>query len=342
MYSVILMLAVTTAPEAPSWGHHSSCHGCWSSQAWSSCYGCCGGWGGASYGCCGGQGYAWNYGNSFSGYSCSGCSGNVTSYRSCHGWQPYQNYYTPFSCYGYGVYGGTSYYYPTPYPAGLPSVGYGSGYPIPADSMPRILKTEEMKKIEPKKTDDMKSDDLPKGDKIMADPTFASKAQVVVHLPADAKLYANNQLTTLSSDERSFSTPTLEQGLDYQYVLKIEYERNGKTIADTQIVKVRAGAASVVHFLDKAKAIAVSSTIKFVAPEGTNLFVNERKVAFSKGVHEYTTPELAKGSEYSYEFRAELTRDGKSHAQTQRVVFKAGEPVTVDFSDLDSILTASK
>src|SRR5262249_29551381 len=123
---------------------------------------------------------------------------------------------------------------------------------------------------------------------------------------------------------------------------KVEYVRNAKTYTDTQIVKVRAGQVSVAEFGDLSRNEVVTSTIRFVAPEGAKVFVDDSRRELPAGTREFKTPNLTKGGEYAYQFRAELTADGKKHEQTKRVIFKGGESVTVDFSDMTLIYTVSK
>jgi len=330
MYSVILMMAVSTAPETQAfhnWGHgcysscggcYSSCGGCWSSfggwghgHRYSSCYGssyggCYSSCYGSSYSSCSGYGI---YGcGGYGGYggcysSGSGCAGNVTSY----------------SCQGYGIYGGTTYDMPAQYHySSSPTENYSQSYPS-------VVETPRMEMKEEKKLMYSRSND---------------KAQVVVRLPADAKLYANDQLTELTSKERVFSSPKLDAGKDYEYNLKVEYTRAGKVVTDTQVVRVKAGGYSVAEFKDKAPVTEVVSKIKIVAPEGARFSVESRNLP--EGLNEFTTPQIAKGVEYSYSFTAEVIKNGKSRTSTQRVVFKGGEAVTVDFTDMDSVRTASK
>jgi len=325
MYSVVLMMAMTAAPETPNWGHwrhgcwscygcygcYGSCYGCWgysSCYGWGSCYGC-GGWA-SCYGCCGG--YA---------YSCYGCCGG---------------YAIPYSCIGYGIYGGASYTWPTPYYTSGPStygygtpISYGAGTPVTPGTPAPAPKEEKL--------------DNPKKTSISPD-----QARVIIRLPADAKLFANDVATTLSSEERWFTTPSLEKGRDFQYTMKIEYVRGGKTIADSQLVKVRAGETSRVEFTEKSVASVTPtensdtavSIIKVIAPPNAKLFVENRQ-ELPAGAKEFKTPQLTKGREYAYMFHAELSKDGKKQAQSQRVIFKAGDPVTVDFSEMDSPRTAS-
>jgi len=241
MYSLVLMMAVTGTPQTESWVH-GGCATC-----------------GSNYYTCGGGGWGAGAGGYIPGlysYACSGCAGNVTSFHSCQGYQ--HDYWMPFSCFGYGIYGGTTYNWPTPIPP--PQTHYGYGYPMPVESsMPRLKeKVEELKKPEEVKPKPMSFNTLP------------DRAKVVVRLPADAKLYANGQLTELTSSERVFSTPALSADKDFQYTMKIEYTRDGALVSDNQVVKVRAGMVSMVDFADRANGGTAARIVKIAAPDGSN------------------------------------------------------------------------
>jgi uncharacterized protein (TIGR03000 family) len=68
-----------------------------------------------------------------------------------------------------------------------------------------------------------------------------AKAILTVELPADAKLYIGGQLMTSSAAVRSFSTPDLEAGKSYSYLLRAEAVRDGKTYRETKKIVLRAG-----------------------------------------------------------------------------------------------------
>jgi uncharacterized protein (TIGR03000 family) len=68
-----------------------------------------------------------------------------------------------------------------------------------------------------------------------------NKAKLVVEVPADAKLYIDDQLMKSSAAVRSFSTPELEIGQAYYYILRVESVRDGKTYEETKSVVVYAG-----------------------------------------------------------------------------------------------------
>jgi uncharacterized protein (TIGR03000 family) len=150
-------------------------------------------------------------------YSCSGCNGCYGGashyscvggcYGSCYGGA----YYSSMNCFGcYGCYG----------------YGAGSTYaPVMPPAGPEIKDKDKEK-------------DKDKKDKETA---ASAKARLIVELPADAKLYIDDQLMKTSSTKRNFSTPELRDGQSYFYDIRVEVVRDGKTYESTQRIIVRAG-----------------------------------------------------------------------------------------------------
>jgi len=64
--------------------------------------------------------------------------------------------------------------------------------------------------------------------------------KVTIQLPSDAKLLFNGVAATGSGDTRTFLTPDLDAGRDYEYVLTAEVIREGRTLIATERVIVRA------------------------------------------------------------------------------------------------------
>jgi len=86
----------------------------------------------------------------------------------------------------------------------------------------------------------------------------------------------------------------------------------------------------------------VSSSVTVIVPSDAKLIVDQVANEMTGTKREFRTPELPKGREFQYNFRAEIVRDGKKEAQTQVVIFKAGEPIKIDFTDMDIVRTVSK
>ena len=76
-----------------------------------------------------------------------------------------------------------------------------------------------------------------------------NKALVVVSLPADAKLFLNNQPTRTQGTVRKFLTPTLEPGATFTYVLRAELVHNGQVRVQTQQITFQAGRQANVTFV---------------------------------------------------------------------------------------------
>jgi uncharacterized protein (TIGR03000 family) len=324
MYSIVLVAAMTASPEVPQFNglfancftkHHSSCYGCtgcYGSSCYSSCYGSsCQGWGhswahksysSGCWGCHGCTGYSCHGIPTVS--SCYGCGGGSLCIGGCistygpPGSSCYGQHHSPYSsCYGYGSY--------APFGFFAPVVGYG-----PA------VATEVAVPVA----------DLTTG-----------QAELQVRVPAYAKVYVDDHLTSLTGTERKFNTPNLTPNKDYQYTVKV-VSGNNETI--TKQAVVRGGHRTTLDFNTNSTPEKVSSPVTVNMPANAKLFVDDQPTNTTSG--KFRTPELTKGQPYSYQFRAEFERDGKPEVMTQKVVFRAGEAINVDFTTTNTSLTASK
>ncbi len=62
-----------------------------------------------------------------------------------------------------------------------------------------------------------------------------------VNVPADAKVYLQDQRMTLAGARRRFVTPEITDGKELVYNLKVEIERDGRTVSKTTQAVVKAG-----------------------------------------------------------------------------------------------------
>jgi uncharacterized protein (TIGR03000 family) len=248
MYSIVLMAAMTASTETPAfgsfWANHCFWEECWPARyGWVAC-----GPGYAPYypaaytSCCGCYGYGYSYGCYA---SCHGCCGG------CYGWWPGAIHYAGcgggyYSCYGgggpglwdgigyagFGAYGNYGNYGTVPY-YGAPVYGSPAFEYRPAETRPNEVKPTEPKPLEVKP--------LEVKPKLSSAP---AKASVVVRVPADAKIYIDGNLMHSTATERVFTSPSIEAGEPYYYMLRVVAQRNGKEIEDVRRVAVRAGEVS--------------------------------------------------------------------------------------------------
>jgi len=78
----------------------------------------------------------------------------------------------------------------------------------------------------------------------------ARRAKVIVHLPKDAKLFIDDAPTKATSDVRSFRTPALEKAQTYYYLLRAEFEVEGRPTVLTKRIALKAGEETRAYFDD--------------------------------------------------------------------------------------------
>jgi uncharacterized protein (TIGR03000 family) len=209
MYSMILMAALTSGGSTPDChfrGH--GCHGCYGGcwGCWGGCHGCHGGCWGVGYGACYGTCYGgWGYGV----YGCVGSWG-----YGCWG--------SGYACYGSWGYG------PGYYGSGWETMTPGGVAPSYTPSTPMPPAGGEQL---PKPTPDGKT----------GTGLAPNRARLIVELPADAKLYIDDQAMKTTSGRRTFHTPDLQRGQTYYYMVRAEVVRDGKPLSEERRVILRAG-----------------------------------------------------------------------------------------------------
>lgn len=323
MYSVVMLAAMTAAPETPDFFFKNKfrsqgCHG----YSCGGCYGGCTGCTGYSCGgCFGGCGGCWSSGHSCHGYASaySSCSGYGTV--SCYGGYAFSGCTGCTGCVGSTCCGGFAGYYspymgssnPAPMHFGNVNTYYAPINPAEATGVPEA---------------------------VGAMPT--DKAQLVVRVPADSKLYADGHATSLAGVERSFYTPEITPGKDYKYTLKVEFNDNGEVRSETKQVTVRAGHRTVVALGETVDVSKTTSPVTVNLPSNSKLYVDGVATATTAGTQTFRTPELPKGKLFTYQFQAEVVVDGKVDVRNRSVTFRAGEAINIDFSEKSTDRTASR
>jgi uncharacterized protein (TIGR03000 family) len=78
----------------------------------------------------------------------------------------------------------------------------------------------------------------------------ANRARLIVEVPEDAKLYIDDQLMKTTSARRNFSTPDLEPGQTYYYMLRVEVTRDNTRHSETRRVLIRPGQEAKATFTE--------------------------------------------------------------------------------------------
>jgi uncharacterized protein (TIGR03000 family) len=174
-------------------------------------------------------------------------------------------------------------------------------------------------------------------------PELPSPRQALIHLkvPAGATLFVNGKQLDPAP---TFLTPELEPEKDYDYDFRVKVTDGGKDTTRAKRVNVRAGSVVHVAYEDMAsadeppakRAKEAPAHITIRLPEDAQLYVHGVFCPLTSGSRSFDTPKLEPGRRYLYILRTEMERDGRKVTQTRRVVFRAGEDVTVNFEEPDS------
>jgi uncharacterized protein (TIGR03000 family) len=74
------------------------------------------------------------------------------------------------------------------------------------------------------------------------------------------------------------------------------------------------------------------ATIRVKLPPGATLYVDDQRSPSLELVRQFSTPPLPVGKDFAYLMKTEVFRNGQIETFTQRVPFRAGERVDVDFT----------
>jgi uncharacterized protein (TIGR03000 family) len=149
-------------------------------------------------------------------------------------------YYPPPSVYGYNLfdraptyYGGSNYreYY---------SFGRGFGFAdFPGAIYPPVRPIIRNRHLPPHP--------LPPIDYVPTSHLFP-EAKFDIYVPADAEVWLEGQKTQQAGEMRTFISPPLQPGEDYQYTIRARWKEAGKDIEQEQKIIVHAGSRKLVRF----------------------------------------------------------------------------------------------
>jgi uncharacterized protein (TIGR03000 family) len=77
-------------------------------------------------------------------------------------------------------------------------------------------------------------------------------------------------------------------------------------------------------------------------PADARLYVDNVFCPLTSATRSFPTPPLEPGREFYYTLRAEVTRDGQTRVQSQRITVGAGRQVNVEFSNFGPVRTAQR
>lgn len=169
-------------------------------------------------------------------------------------------------------------------------------------------------------------------------------AILTVAVPADARVYVNDEATESEGPVRQYISHGLREGYSYTYVVRVEQMVDGEKLTDVKRVRLRAGSTErlVFDLPEAGQSIAASgpseTVLTLVVPEDAKVTLagNDTKVAGN--VRTYRTTRLTAGETWdNYTVRVSVTRGGRELSKEQTISLRGGseEKLAFDFSDTE-------
>ena len=170
------------------------------------------------------------------------------------------------------------------------------------------------------------------------DGTSINSATIIVSVPAEARVFVNGKVTSSTGTVRRYVSHNLEAGFSYTYELRAEMVVDGRVVAESKSITVRAGEAADLAFnfdADAQEKVAdqkgrTNLTLKVPADARVTL-AGSATQSFGE-VREFSTARLAAGQEWNnYVVRVELDRDGQKLVKEQTLTLRGGESRELSF-----------
>lgn len=360
MYSLVLMTAMTTTPSTPEFngffremfnfrgGCTGTCMGCGGQPPTYACYGGCSGYTSCN-GCCGGETFRDRMRRIFSRNNCNGCCGG------CNGG----------CCGGLAVAPMAPMIYGSPYavpPAAAPMIPYAPPEAAPAPPAPIIGD-----RIGVRPAAATAPGTGARGAVVVRLPADARlyAGEKLLNLTGDERQFVTPALPAGQDYTYRFRVEYEREGETISVTRRVAV-RPGSTasleftdlgtarptpkppsglekppaIATATAMSSTRGIPSVLP-VEPAPLPAVAApaateraTLMIRIPAGATLYVDGRKAGTAGAETSFRTPPLPAGREFSYMLKAEILRDGRPESLTQKVSFRAGERITVDFGSM--------
>ncbi len=152
----------------------------------------------------------------------------------------------------------------------------------------------------------------------------ADAALLVVEVPAEAKVFVNGNETQSKGGVRRFLSRGLAAGRQYEFVVRIAVERDGKPAEQTKVVALGAGERTSVSFVESTS----STSLTLRVPADAKVWLAGNATAASGEVRHFETKNLRAGQAWrNYEIKVATTVDGREQVVSKTIDLVAGDRV---------------
>ncbi|PQO42783.1 hypothetical protein C5Y97_01110 [Blastopirellula marina] len=171
----------------------------------------------------------------------------------------------------------------------------------------------------------------------------ANDAVINVNVPADAKIYVNDKVTSSTGNVRRFVSRDLEPGYTFEYEIRAEMRVDGRMVSEVKTVKLNSGETKNVEFnLDptatpdaQVVGTPVETKVTLNVPKNASVVLagNEMRTLGEQRV--FSTDSLAAGETWKdYDIVVTILRNGTPVTKRKVIDLTGGDnqEITFDFS----------
>lgn len=155
------------------------------------------------------------------------------------------------------------------------------------------------------------------------DTTFMSRGKAILTLdvPAEAKVFINDKLTTTEGTRRSYASRNLDHGQEYRYRVKVVTQVEGQEVVKSRVIKMRGGETNLVAFnFDP-----VITRVVVSVPKDAKVKIDGKETSAEGSYRSFSTEKLKSGIWDDYSVEVSVVRDGKTLTRTETFDLAAGE-----------------
>lgn len=168
-------------------------------------------------------------------------------------------------------------------------------------------------------------------------------AILTVAVPADARVFVNDEATQSEGPVRQYISQGLREGYSYTYVVRVEQMVDGEKITDVKEVRLRAGSTERLVFdlpeaNEKVASNPAETVLTLVVPEDAQVTLAGNATKVTGNVRTYRTTRLSPGEQWdNYTVRVTVNRDGRELSKEQTISLRGGseEKLAFEFSDTE-------
>lgn len=166
-------------------------------------------------------------------------------------------------------------------------------------------------------------------------------AELIVSLPADAKVYVNGNETRIGGSHRRYMSTGLIPGRSYHYEVQAVVERGGRRTVLTKSTKLTAGSSAKISF-EFAETEQTDTVLTLYVPAEANVRLGGTQTEKTGSKRVFTTRRLETGNAWDdYRVRVTVNRDGQKISKEKAITLRGGEVHQLRFDFDDSLVTSN-